>query len=108
MAFTILLSLTQTTTKVRSDKNSLSLRVKLALEALINDAANDDNNANDTDVNDTNDDTTDAYSNNDDVVGVVIIVGVSDVVGVIVNILCFGSTGLYWSYLQGGLCKTEG
>ena len=35
MAFTILLSLTQTTTKVRSNKNSLSLRVKLALVAPI-------------------------------------------------------------------------
>ena len=83
--------------------------MKLALEALINDAANDDDKANDT-----NDDYTNNNNNNDDVgviiiVGVVVIVGIIGVVGVIVgiviNIICFGSTGLYWSYIEGGPCK---
>ena len=81
--------------------------MKLALEALIDDAANDDDNANDTDANDTNDDYT---NNNNDDVGVIVIVGIVVVVGVVivgVNVLCFGSTGLYWSYLEGGPYKTE-
>ena len=73
--------------------------MKLALEALIDDADNDDDTANNT--NDNND----AYDNNNEFGGVIVVVVV---VGVIFNVLCFGSTGLYWSYLEGGPCKTEG
>ena len=83
--------------------NSLSLRVKLALEALIDDAANDDDN-------DTNDDDTidnnNAFDNNEEVGGIVVvgiviivgvviitgfivIIGVIDIVGIIVNVICF-------------------
>ena len=85
--------------------------MKLALEALID----DDDNANDTDANDTNNDCTN--DNNKVIVVVVILViigvGVIDIVGIIgdviiINVLCFGSTGLYWSYLEGGPWKTEG
>ena len=76
--------------------------MKLTLEALIDDAANEDDNANNTDANDTNDnDNNNAYDNNDKV-------GSIGVVGVVINNLCFGSTGLYWSYLEGGPCKTKG
>ena len=80
--------------------------MKLALEALIDDAAIDDDNAND------NDNTNDAYNNNDEVRGIVVVGFVSVViiyvVGVVINVFCFGSTGLYWSYLEGGPCKTKG
>jgi len=84
--------------------------VKLALEALIDDAAYDNNNANDNDTNDTEDnndanDNNNTDENNDDVLGVVVCIVV--IIGV-VKVLCFGSTGLYWSCLEGGPCKTEG
>ena len=86
--------------------------MKLALEARIDNADNDDDNANDTNDDDTNNNNN-AYDNNNEfgaggvVIVVSVVAGIVTIGGVLVNVLCFVSTGLYWSYLEGGPCMTE-